>query len=120
MASESMDPTRRPGNNADDGTTATGQSAEESIADNDAVMNAGVHESDVNMGFIGSLEPVESDRDSISEMLLAQLGSCGRSYRREAQKACRKIISEMYPAPRVSAELKKMATNTRSQASRWT
>ncbi len=66
-------------------------------------MDAGVHESYVNIGFIGSLEPVESDRDFISEMLLAQLGSCGRSYRREAQKAGRKIISEMFSPPRVTA-----------------
>ena len=54
------------------------------------------------------MEPVESDRDFISELLLTQLGSCGRSYRREAQEAGRKIISEMYSPPRVTAELKKM------------
>ena len=50
---------------------------------------------DVSMGFIGSLEPDESAQDFVSELLLNQLGSCGRSYRREAQKAGRKIISEM-------------------------
>ena len=63
---------------------------------------------DVNMGFIGCMEPNESDHDSISELLLTQLGSCGRSYRREAQKAGRRIISEMYSPPRVTEELKKM------------
>ena len=82
------------------------QSAEFAAADDD--MDQGVAENDVNMDFIGSFEPVESDRDSISELLLTQLGSCARSYRREAQNADRKIISEMYSPPRVTAELKKM------------
>ena len=49
-----------------------------------------------------------SDQDCISELLLDQLGSSGRSYTREAQRAGRKIISEMYSPPRVTKELKKM------------
>ena len=67
-----------------------------------------VEDDDMNLGFIGCLAPLEEDGDSISELLLDQLGSCGRSFRREAKSAGRKIISEMYSPPRVSAELKKM------------
>ena len=62
------------------------------------------HEMDV--GFIGSLEPSASDQ--ISELLLQQLGSCGRGYQREAKAAGRRIISEMYSPPRVTAELQRM------------
>ena len=62
MASEITDPARRPGNNADDGMTAAGQSAE-FTASNDDDMGEGVPANDVNIGSIGSLEPVESDRD---------------------------------------------------------
>ena len=46
------------------------------------------------MGFIGSLEP--SAEDYASEILLQQLGSFGRSYRREARASCTRIVSEMY------------------------
>jgi hypothetical protein len=41
-------------------------------------------------------------------LLLQQLGSCGKSYRREAKAAGRRIISEMYSPPRVTAELQRM------------
>ena len=58
---------------------------------------------DPNVGFIGSLEP--SADDFISEILLQQLGSCGRSYKREARASCTRIVSEMYSPPRVTAEL---------------
>ncbi len=71
-------------------------------------MDEGVPESDVDTGLTGSVELVESDLDFISELLLAHLGLCGRSYRREAQKAGRKLFSEMYSPPRVTAELKKI------------
>ena len=60
---------------------------------------------DVNMGFIGSLEPAADD--FVSGMLLQQIGSSGRGYRREAASACRRIVSEMYSPPRVTAELNK-------------
>ena len=56
---------------------------------------------------------MESDQDFISELLLNQLGSCGRSYRREAQRAGRKIVSEMYSPPRVTAELRKSKSEFR-------
>ena len=58
---------------------------------------------DENMGFIGSLEPPAGDY--AIELLLQQLGSFGRSYRREARASCTRIISEMYSPPRVTAEL---------------
>ena len=57
------------------------------------------------VGFIGSLEP--SAEDYVSEILLQQLGSFGRSYRREARQSCSRLVSEMYSPPRVTAELKK-------------
>ena len=60
-------------------------------------------DNDANMGFIGSLEP--SVDDFVSGMLLQQLGSSGRSYRREARASCTRIVSEMYSPPRVTAEL---------------
>ena len=59
---------------------------------------------DVEMEFIGGvevrhqlgkLEP-NSD-DEVSMLLLQQLGSVKKSYRREAIKAGRKIVSEVYP-----------------------
>ena len=77
------------------------QSAESATADDE--MSGDVPENVVNMRFIGSLELAESDRDFVSELLLTQLGSCGRRYRREAQKVGRKIISDMYSPPRVAA-----------------
>jgi hypothetical protein len=58
-----------------------------------------------SMGYIGSLEP--SLEDTVSELLLQQLGSYGRSYRREARASCTRILSEIYSPPRVTAELKR-------------
>ncbi len=48
----------------------------------------------MDMGFIGSLEP--EPFDVVSELLLQQLGSTGNSYRREARKAFRSMVSEIY------------------------
>ena len=42
----------------------------------------------------------------VSELLIIELVSCGRSCRRGAQKAGRQIISEMCSPPRVAGELK--------------
>ena len=64
------------------------------------------NENDMDMGFLGSLEP--SVNDVISDLLLQQLGSCGKSYQRERRSAGRRIISEMYSPPRVTEELRKM------------
>ena len=59
----------------------------------------------MDLGFIGSLEP--EPFDVVSELLLQQLGSTGNSYRREARKAFRGMVSEIYSPPRVTAELRR-------------
>ncbi len=69
----------------------------------DEAMDDAVPE-DAQMGFLGSLEPEPSD--VASEMLLAQLGSAGRTYRREAKQGYRRLVSEIYSPPRVTDELK--------------
>ena len=58
---------------------------------------------DVNMGFVGFLEP---GRDGvIGQILLQQLGA-GRSYVRKRQQAIRRIIiSEIYSHPRITKEI---------------
>ena len=60
---------------------------------------------DMSMSFIGSLEP-ERD-DFISELLLRQVGSSGRRYRREGRAAFAKIVSEIYSPPRVTDEIRR-------------
>ena len=64
---------------------------------------------DMDAGFIGnfmvadklgSLEP--SFDDVISSLLLSQMGSCGRSYKRESSTAARRIVSEVYSPPRIT------------------
>ncbi len=69
----------------------------------DAPMGGGEESEDVNMGYIGCLEP--SAEDYVSEILLQQLGSSGRSFKREAKASCRRMVSEMFSPPRVTAEL---------------
>ena len=73
------------------------------------------HEGDVEMEFcgelnlmeeVGSLEP--SFNDSVSELLLNQLGSVGKSFRREARSAGKKIVSEIYSPPRVTDLIKRI------------
>ena len=49
---------------------------------------------DIEMGFIGSLNP--TFEDDISDLLLQQLGSSNRGYRRETRTAHRRIVSEIY------------------------
>ena len=60
-------------------------------------------EGDVPMSFIGSLEPAQDD--VISSILLQQLGSVGRRYKRESRSAYKKIVSEIYSPPRVTREI---------------
>ena len=60
---------------------------------------------DMGMGFIGSLEP--SPDDFIGQLLLQQLGSSGRSFRREQRSCARRIVSEMYSPPRVTVEIRR-------------
>ncbi len=76
-------------------------------------MGAEDAERDVEMEFVGCLQVADdigklepSADDSISELLLQQLGSCGKSYRREARVAVRKIVSEIYSPPRVTAMIR--------------
>ncbi len=49
---------------------------------------------------IGKLEP--SIDDAASDMILQQIGSLGRSYRREVRQSARKLVSEIYSAPRIT------------------
>ncbi len=59
----------------------------------------------MDMGFIGSLEP--SIDDVASQILLQQLGSTGRAYRRDVRRGFKAMISEIYSPPRVTAELRR-------------
>ena len=75
----------------------------------DDTMEAGVEEQatvpdDIDMGFIGSLEP--EPMDFASGLLLQQLGGLGRRYRREARRGFKALVSEIYSPPRVVAALK--------------
>ena len=81
----------------------------------DGVMEEGGDEQDVEMDFcgelnlmsdLGQLEPTFQDR--VSELLLNQLGSVGKSYRKDARKAGKKIVSEIYSPPRVTDLIRKM------------
>ena len=61
---------------------------------------------DQDMGFLGILEP--SVDDFVSDILLQQLGSSGRTFKREKRASCRRLVSEMYSPPRVTAEIRRM------------
>ena len=60
---------------------------------------------DTDMGHFGSLGP--DPDDFVSEMPFMSVASSGRSYGRETRAAHRRIVSEMYSPPRVTAELKR-------------
>ncbi len=69
---------------------------------------------DVEMDFVGSLEleneigRLEPSVDDVaSSMILQQIGSLGRSYRREARQGARKLVSEIYSPPRVTELIRK-------------
>ena len=58
---------------------------------------------DVDMGFVGSLEPARDDL--IGQILLQQMGA-GKGYVRERRQAVRRIlISEIYSPPRITKEI---------------
>ena len=66
------------------------------------------------MDFVGSLNLIEeigrlepSFDDEISGLLLSQMGSVGKSCRREAQRAGKKLLSELYSPPRVTELLRR-------------
>ena len=71
---------------------ASDQELDEDGRDEDGGMEID-HEQDTNMGSPGSLD--SSVDDYVHEILLQQLGSSGRSYRREARASCTRIVSEM-------------------------
>ena len=60
------------------------------------------NQTDTDMSFIGLLEP--SFDDEVSEFLLQQVGT---GYQREARKASKAIVSEIYSPPRVTELLRK-------------
>ena len=70
---------------------------------------------DIEMDFVGSLEPY-SDLgslepfvdDVVSQLLLSQMGSSGKSYHRESATAARRIVSEIYSPPRVTAPIRQL------------
>ncbi len=60
---------------------------------------------DLEVGDIGSLAPEFCD--FVGDMLLASIASSGRKYGRETRAANRRIVSEAYSPPRVTAEIKR-------------
>ena len=64
---------------------------------------AGDVDDGMSVGFLGSLQP--SAKDRVSLMMLEQLGSYPqKSHLREKNTARRKILSEVYSPPRITAE----------------
>ncbi len=70
---------------------------------------------DVEMDFVGNIESHDhlgsvepSTDDFISGLLLAQLGSIGRRYKREARKTAKVLVSEIYSPPRVTKLLRQV------------
>ena len=70
----------------------------------------GPNEGDIEMGFLGNLNPAEDD--DVSLMLLEQLGvvsptrQSGRGFAREQAQTFKRLVSEIYSPPRVTAEIK--------------
>ena len=56
---------------------------------------------DMDVGHIGHLEPEAGD--AIAGLLLQQLGAVGHSYKREARRGFKKLVSEVYSPPRITA-----------------
>ena len=70
------------------------QEADEDAMNTDFVGNFDVADS------LGRLEP--SFDDEVSTLLLNQLGSVGRSHRRESCSAARRLVTEVYSPPRIT------------------
>ncbi len=75
----------------------------------DEVMDHNGASVDVEMDFVGSMELEDglgklepSIDDVISGLILQQMGSAGRSYKRERRQTTRRILSEIYSPPRVT------------------
>ena len=60
----------------------------------------------MTVSFLGSLQP--STGDEVSRLMLQELGSVGRDYKRERRGAFKRIVSEVYSPPRVTAEITRM------------
>ncbi len=65
--------------------------------------NSGEAGNDVEMEFIGSMEVMDnlgklepSFDDEVSNFLLAQMGSSGKVHQKDACRAARRIVSEIY------------------------
>ena len=63
-----------------------------------------VHDNESEEETVGVVH--EDVEDAISSILLQQLGQSGKSYRREFTKGCKKLVSEVYSAPRITEEIK--------------
>ena len=70
---------------------------------------------DIEMDLVGSLEPycdlgslTPSIDDVVSQLLFSQMGSSGKSYRRESSSAARRIVSEIYSPPRVTTLIRQL------------
>ena len=87
-------------------SVSSGHGHDDGAADMGTDEKQEANENGMDMGFLGILEP--TPEDSVSGLLLQQLGLSGRSYRREHPSSCRRIVSEMYSPPRVTAEPKRM------------
>ena len=94
---------------------AVGAEAQEELTDAEMAEDPEAAGPDVEMDFVGkldvedslgSLEP--SAEDFAAGLLLQQLGSLGRHYRREARRGARALVSEVYSPPRVTKLLKQM------------
>ena len=81
------------------------RNSDDELVDNEDAMDQDEAPGDAEMGFLGSLQPEACD--AASELLLMQLGSVGRSYKRETRQAFGKLVSEIYSPPRITAELQR-------------
>ncbi len=83
-------------------------------SDGELVDHTGDAGDDVEMEFVGSLEVMNaigklepSFDDEVSNFLLAQMGSSGKVYQKDASRAARRIVSEIYSPPRVTDLIRK-------------
>ena len=54
-----------------------------------------IEDDPMTVSFLGSLQP--SAGDEVSRLMLQELGSVSRSYKRERRGAFKRIVSEVYP-----------------------
>ena len=90
---------RVPSDEPGSGETPGPDDAHEAV-DPDQEMNEDGQGADMDIGFIGSLEPTVED--VVSEIMLQELGSSGGRYRRETNSSFKKLVSEIYSPPRVT------------------